>query len=281
MWMHAEAALDSIGDAVLCTDIAGRVTYLNRAAEAMTGWSRAAATGRPLREIFHKHGRGVSVEESAAPIRDRNGLVVGAVMVLRDIGAALERSRKALYRAQHDALTHLPNRSLLNDSLAQAIAICKRHGKPLAVGFLDVDGLKTVNDSHGHQVGDRILSCVASRIRKALRQSDIVGRVGGDEFVIVLSEITHAADAALVGQKLLQAVAAPHMVDGREVAITASLGLALYPDDGQTAADLIANADVAMYTAKRTRRGTCQFFETSMAFRCSERGAAAGNGTGG
>ena len=206
-----------------------------------------------------------------------NGIVIGAVMVFRDVGAALERSRKALYQAQHDALTHLPNRSLLNDHLTQAIQLCKRYDKPLAVGFLDVDGLKAVNDTHGHAVGDRILSSVASRLRQALRQSDSVGRVGGDEFVIVLSEIAHDADAALVGQKLLQAIATPHRVNGRAITISASLGLALYPDDGLTAKDLIAHADVAMYTAKRGGHGTCQFFQAGMTFGSS----AVRNGTAG
>jgi diguanylate cyclase (GGDEF)-like protein len=279
-WTHAEAALDSIDDAVLCTDVAGRVTYLNRAAEAMTGWSRAAAAGRPLREVFHRDRYGATVEDSTAPIRDSNGIVAGAVMVFRDVGAVLERSRKALYQAQHDALTHLPSRALLNDHLAQAIKLCKRYDKPLAVGFLDVDGLKSVNDSHGHSVGDRVLSSVASRLRQSLRQSDSVGRVGGDEFVIVLSEIAHDADAALVGQKLLQAVAAPHKVNGRDVTITASLGLALHPDDGLTAKDLIAHADVAMYTAKRGGPGTCQFFQAGMTFDFSA-GSAVRNGTAG
>jgi len=275
--MHADAALDSIGDAVICTDVSGRITYLNRAAEAMTGCSRAAAAGRPLRDVFHRDRYGATVEDSSSPIRDGNGLVIGAVMVFRDVGAALERSRQALYQAQHDALTHLPNRSLLNDSLAQAIKLCKRYDKPLAVGFLDVDGLKAVNDTHGHAAGDRILSSVASRLKQALRQSDCVGRVGGDEFVIVLSEIAHDADAALVGQKLLQAIAAPHRVNGRAITVTASLGLALYPDDGLTAKDLIAHADVAMYNAKRCGHGMCQFFQTGMTFGS----ASVRSGTGG
>jgi diguanylate cyclase (GGDEF)-like protein len=278
--MYAHAALDSIGDAVICTDVAGRITYLNRAAETMTGCSRAAAAGRPLRDVFHRDRYGATVEDSSSPIRDGSGVVVGAVVVVRDVGAALERSRKALYQAQHDALTHLPNRSLLNDHLAQAIKLCRRYDKPLAVGFLDVDGLKAVNDSHGHSVGDRVLSSVASRLRQSLRQSDSVGRVGGDEFVIVLSEIAHDADAALVGQKLLQAIAAPHKVNGRDVTITASLGLALYPDDGLTAKDLIAQADVAMYTAKRGGPGTCQFFQAGMTFAALE-GRAVRNGTAG
>ena len=303
-WNHGDAALDSIGDAVLCTDAAARVTYLNRAAEALTGWSRVAASGRPVLDVFRiidgetrapardlmllaverdtpvafapnclliqREGREVAIEGSSAPIRDGDSLIVGAVIVVRDVGAARDRSQRMLHWARHDTLTHLPNRSLLQDSLAKAIAFARRHDKPLAVGFLDVDGLKAINDSDGHSVGDQILTEVASRIKAVLRQSDSVGRVGGDEFVIVLSEIAHSSDAALVAEKLLQAIAAPHRVGGREVTVTASLGLALYPDDGLTAEDLVASADVAMYAARRNGRGACRFFQTSMSFTSTE-----------
>ena len=122
------------------------------------------------------------------------------------------------------AETDLPNRLLLYDLLAKAMAFASRHERPLAVGFLDVDGLKAVNDSWGHSVGDRVLSGLAARISAGLRQSDIVGRVGGDEFVIVLSEVARSEDAALVAGKLLQAIAAPYRVGGRDVTVTASLG---------------------------------------------------------
>jgi diguanylate cyclase (GGDEF)-like protein/PAS domain S-box-containing protein len=305
MWTHADAALDSMGDAVLCTDAEARVAYLNHAAEALTGWPRAVASGRPVRDVLRivngdtqqpvpdpsglavergetielapncaliqRDGREVPIEGSAAPIHDGNGRVVGTVVTVRDVGAVLEKLQELLHRARHDALTRLPNRSLLNDSLATAIAFARRHRKALAVGFLDVDGLKAVNDLHGHGAGDRVLSGVASRIRATLRQSDSVGRVGGDEFVIVLSEIAHAGDAAFVADKLLQAIAAPYKVAGRDVSVTASLGLALYPDDGVTAEDLVANADAAMYAAKRNGRGECRFFETGMTFVPTER----------
>jgi diguanylate cyclase (GGDEF)-like protein/PAS domain S-box-containing protein len=299
-WTFSDAALDSIGDAVLCTDAAARVTYLNRAAEALTGWTRTAASERPVLDVFRiidgetrapardlmclaverdkpvalapnrlliqRGGREVAIEGSSAPIRDGDSLIIGSVIVFRDVGEARDRSQRMLHWARHDALTRLPNRSLLYDLLAKAIAFARRHEKPLAVGFLDVDGLKAVNDSCGHSVGDRILAGVASRIKDVLRESDSVGRMGGDEFVIVLSEIAHAADAALVAQKLLHAIAAPHRVDGRDVTVTASLGLALYPDDGLTAEGLVANADVAMYAAKRNGRGACRFFRTSISF---------------
>ncbi len=315
MWTHADAALDSMGDAVLCTDEAARVAYLNHSAEVLTGWSRELASGRPALDVLrivngdtrqpmsdplglaverhetvefapncaliHLDGHEIPIEGSAAPIHDGNGLVIGTVVTVRDVGAALEKSREALRRARHDALTRLPNRSLLNDSLATAVAFARRHGKALAVGFLDVDGLKVINDSHGHSAGDRVLAGVAGRIRATLRQSDSVGRVGGDEFVIVLSEIAHAGDAALVAQKLLQAIAAPYRVVGRDIRVTASLGLALYPDDGMTAEHLVASADAAMYAAKRNGHGGCRFFQTSMTFASTEHLASVHDGTAG
>jgi diguanylate cyclase (GGDEF)-like protein/PAS domain S-box-containing protein len=282
---RAQSTLDSIGDAVLSTDLAGNITYLNHAAETMTGWSRDAAAGHPLGDVFRiidrdtrepaqnpmvlaveldktvgltpncllvrRDGHETAIEDSAAPIYDRNGHVTGAVIVFRDVGAALETSRQMSHLAQRDALTGLPNRLLLHDRLLAAIALALRHKKPLAVGFLDIDGFKAVNDSLGHAAADQILRSIATRLAGALRQSDTVSRYGGDEFVIVLSELERAADAPLVAKKLLAAAAGPHRFDSRDIRVTASLGVSLYPDHGQDADTLIACADAAMYQAKR------------------------------
>jgi len=271
----------------------------------MTGWSREAATGRPLGEVFRiidresreaardplslavqlnrtvgltpncllvrRDGHETAVEDSAAPIRDDSGKLIGAVIVFRDVGAALEMSRQMSYLAQHDLLTGLPNRLLLNDRLTEAIALARRRRKPLAVLFLDVDGFKTVNDSLGHAAGDRILQSVAARLGGALRQSDTVSRYGGDEFVIVLSEIEHPGDAGPVARKLLRAVAGPHRVAAEGVAVSASLGVTLYPDHGQAADVLISNADAAMYAAKRAGVGNYRLFEPGMTALANER----------
>jgi diguanylate cyclase (GGDEF)-like protein/PAS domain S-box-containing protein len=285
----AEVTLDSIGDAVLSTDLAGRVTYLNAAAEAMTGWSRTAAAGRPIDDVLHIVSRGTrkpardplslaieldktvgllansilvrpdgqetEIEDSAAPIRGRDGTVTGAVMVFRDVGAALETSRQMSHLAQRDALTGLPNRLLLGDRLTAAIALAHRHSKPLAVLFLDLDGFKSLNDSLGHAAGDQLLRSVASRLDGSVRQSDTVSRYGGDEFVIILSEMEHPGNAAAVGRKLLEAVAQPHRVGTRDASLTGSLGISLYPDHGQDPDTLVAIADAAMYAAKRAGPG--------------------------
>ena len=289
---HAEATLESIGDAVLCTNLAGQISYLNAAAEAMTGWERATALGRPAAEVLRlidreaktvagdpirlalaldrtvgfanglvvrRDGRETEIEHTVGPIHDKRGRPTGVVIVLRDVGAAIETSRLNIHLAQHDGLTALPNRLLLKDRLGTAIALAQRHRKPLAVCFLDIDGFKAVNDSLGHASGDGLLRSIATRLCGALRQSDTVCRYGGDEFVIVLSELERADDAAGVAAKLLEALAVPHRTDAGELTVTASLGIALYPADGETVDTLIVHADAAMYDAKRAGSGQYRF----------------------
>lgn len=291
---RAEATLNSIGDAVLSTDLHGRITYLNAVAERMTGWGLEEAAGRPLGEVFQfvdrttrkparsplefaiqqdqtvgltancllirRDGYESAIEDSAAPIRDEEGQVVGAVLVFRDVGKAQALADKMSHLAQHDALTELPNRVLLNDRLGQAIRMDERHHKKLAVLFLDLDGFKTVNDSQGHAVGDTVLQSIANRLRQALRETDTISRQGGDEFVILLSEIERASDAAVVARKILAALAPPHRVAGLELSVAASIGISIYPDHGHDVEGLIHCADLAMYEAKKGGGGGYRFF---------------------
>jgi PAS domain S-box-containing protein len=195
---RAQVTLDSIGDAVISTDVIGDVTYLNTIAEGMTGWTRQEAAGRRLDEILHmidassrlpaknpatsaiaenkvvgltlncamvrRDGVEVSIDYSAAPIHDRRGEVVGAVIVFHDTTAARTLPLRLSYLSQHDSLTDLPNRLLLRDRLVQAIALAKRHSHKLALMFLDLDRFKHINDSLGHAVGDRLLQAVAKRL---------------------------------------------------------------------------------------------------------------------
>ena len=304
-----EATLDSIGDAVLSTDLDGRVTYLNRAAERMTGWLTKAATGQPLKDVFRildgdtrqvardplalalqlnkavgltphcilvrSDGHECPIEDSATPIHDRSGRIVGAVIVFRDVGAALETSRQMAHLAQHDPLTGLPNRLLLNDRLTEAIALARRHQKPLGVLFIDIDGFKARNDRHGHTAGDELLRVTADRLKGALRDSDTVCRTGGDEFVALLSELARVDDAQLVARKLLRATAERIRIGAGEIALTVSIGISLYPEHGVTAGALLANADAAMYLAKRAGPGRAQVFQHAKdAIRPPERGDA-------
>ena len=295
---RARVTLNSIGDAVMSTDVLGCVTYLNAVAESMTGWSRGEAAGHPIEEVFriidattreaaqnpmtlairenktvgltancvliHREGGEVAIEDSAAPIHDRRGRVTGAVMVFRDVSMARAMSLRMSHLAQHDSLTDLPNRLLLNDRLTQALAQARRNRKRLAVLFLDVDRFKNINDSLGHDVGDHLLQTVAQRLLACVRSTDTVSRLGGDEFVILLSEVTHVQDAAVSADKILLALSAPCDIDQHELHVTASMGIVTYPDDGTDAGTLMKNADFAMYHAKDSGRNNYQFFKPHM-----------------
>jgi diguanylate cyclase (GGDEF)-like protein/PAS domain S-box-containing protein len=283
----AKAMLDSIGDAVLSTDLAGNVTYLNPVAERMTGWSMSEAAGRPSQEVMRiidgesreplrspmmlairrdtnvglsencllisRDGRESAIEDTAAPIHDRHGRVIGAVVVFRDVGAARALSLQMSRLAQHDVLTGLPNRLLLSDRLDQAIAAAQRRGSSLAVLFLDVDWFKRINDRLGHSVGDRVLQSVADRLVASVRRSDTVSRYGGDEFLVLLTEVACAEDASFSADNLLAAIAAPLRFEGLDLYVTASVGIGVYPADGKDAETLLKKADLALLRAKAHR----------------------------
>jgi diguanylate cyclase (GGDEF)-like protein/PAS domain S-box-containing protein len=186
------------------------------------------------------------------------------------IALAIEASQrvdaegKLLRLAHYDALTGLPNRNLLADRLRQALVLASRHRMRVALMFLDLDRFKNINDSLGHYVGDQILKEVAARLTRALRAGDTVARLGGDEFVVVLQEVRNAHDAAMVAQNLQRDLAPPYLVDGRELHVSASVGITLYPDDGRDADVLMKNADVAMYHVKDSGRNGYQFFAATM-----------------
>ena len=290
--------LNSIGDAVLCTDISGHITYLNLVAETMTGWSREEAMGKLLAEVFRivdgatretaqdplelamEQDRTVeltmncvlirrdefeyAIEDSAAPIHDRAGRIIGAVIVFHDVSASRAMALQMTYSAHHDLVTDLPNRLLFNDRLSQSIALAHRQAKPIAVLFLDLDRFKSINDSMGHAVGDKLLQSVSKRLVSGLRNSDTVSRQGGDEFVILLSEIAHSEDAAVIAEKLLLSIGAPYSIDGQELYISGSIGISVYPEDGEDPETLIQRADTAMYHAKERGCNTFQFFKAQM-----------------
>jgi diguanylate cyclase (GGDEF)-like protein len=171
--------------------------------------------------------------------------------------AARKRREELLTLAYHDNLTGLPNRSLLHDRLGVAITHARRQGTRLAVLFLDLDDFKTVNDSYGHALGDRLLVELAGRVRASVRAGDTVARFGGDEFVVLLDEVSGTADAAHVATKVLVALRAPFRLDGHEVTVAASVGMSLFPDDGVSGDELLRQADAAMYHDKQdeARRG--------------------------
>lgn len=304
---RAEITLNSISDAVIGTDMAGNVDYLNPTAEMLTGWSMAEAHGRPISEVMrtlngttrepernpielvlqqdkvmalaagtilvHRDGREWAIEDSASPIHDSRKHIVGAVMVFHDITAARAMTMKMAHLAQHDFLTDLPNRVLLNDRIAQAIVLAERRSTTLAVMYVDLDRFKHINDSLGHATGDRVLQAVAQRLTGCVRNSDTVSRQGGDEFVVLLSEDKSAEDAALTANKICTALALPYLIAGRELNVTASVGISTYPADAADAEALIHNADIAMYQAKESGRNNYQFFKIEMNTRAIERQA--------
>jgi diguanylate cyclase (GGDEF)-like protein/PAS domain S-box-containing protein len=189
----------------------------------------------------------------------------------RSVSAARAMSLEMVHAAQHDFLTGLPNRMLLNDRISQAIVLAPRHSQQVAVLFLDLDGFKHINDSLGHSVGDKLLQSIATRLVGCVRLSDTVSRQGGDEFVVLLSEAEQWEDVDTVARRILQAVAEVHLVDKRDLHITASIGISIYPDDGGDSETLIKNADTAMYQAKENGRQGYQYFRPAMNARAVER----------
>jgi diguanylate cyclase (GGDEF)-like protein/PAS domain S-box-containing protein len=302
---RAQVTLNSIGDAVLSTDILGNVVYLNVVAEHMTGWTRKEAVGHTLSDVFqiidgatHKpspnpmelavrlnkavglsancilvrrDGNECAIEDSAAPIHDRDGQVTGAVIVFHDVSMARAVVQEMTHLAQHDALTGLPNRLTLNDRLTQAISLARRNHHLLSVLFLDLDGFKNINDSLGHSIGDKLLQSVSGRLLSCVRKSDTVSRQGGDEFVLLLPEITQAADAAISAAKIITELKKAHSIGEHRLHVTVSIGISTYPDHGENGDTLIKNADTAMYHAKQCGRDNYQFFKPDMSLRAVER----------
>jgi diguanylate cyclase (GGDEF)-like protein/PAS domain S-box-containing protein len=302
---RAQVTLNSIGDAVACTDILGNITFLNLVAEKMTGWSVQKAAGLPMAEVLRildatsrqttpnpmemalgrnrtvhlpsncilirRDGFETPIEDCVSPIHDRDGQATGAVIVFRDVSAARAMALQMAHSAQHDFLTGLPNRMLFTDRVTQAIALAERHVKKVGVLFLDLDGFKHINDSLGHPFGDKLLQSIVKRLLDCVRGSDTVSRQGGDEFVVLLSEMEQSEDAALTAGRMLKAVAEAHPIDQHDLHVTTSIGVSVYPDDGLDAETLIKNADTAMYQAKENGRQSYQFFKPAMNVRAVER----------
>jgi diguanylate cyclase (GGDEF)-like protein len=179
--------------------------------------------------------------------------------------------QRVVHMAHHDALTGLPNRTLLIDRVQQAIARANRRGGKLGLLFLDLDRFKNVNDSLGHAMGDQLLQAVSARLTACLREGDTAARLGGDEFIISLPDVADGAEAARVAARILAELAKPFTVSGHQLPAEASIGIALYPDDGDNAQTLMRNADTAMYHAKESGRANHQFFSTQMTERVSRR----------
>jgi diguanylate cyclase (GGDEF)-like protein len=195
-----------------------------------------------------RDGTEFAIDGSAAPIHNRQGQPTGAVTVFHDVSVARAIGAEMSHLAQHDTLTNLPNRTLLQDRLNQAIALASRNRNQMAVLFLDLDGFKQINDSMGHFIGDKRLRSVAKRLVSSVRHSDTVSRLGGDEFVILLVQIKNAGDGGFKAGKLLKVLSEPFEIDSHN--FLASIGVATYVDESD-AESLLKSADLAMYQAKQ------------------------------
>lgn len=213
----------------------------------------------------HTH---VVVELSASGMyqeaADGSRRFVGTYGVARDISERKKAEATITFQAYHDLLTGLPNRALFKDRLTQAIANARRHGSLLAVMFLDLDRFKSVNDTLGHLVGDELLQLTSQRLRHCLREGDTLARIGGDEFMLLLPHIRTRDSAAYIAEKILAALKAPFHLNSHELYISASIGIAVYPDDGVTHETLIKHADIAMYSAKDQGRNDYRFFDSGL-----------------
>lgn len=220
-------------------------------------------------DVSAEHAAREALERAVA---DRTQELVSANRRLEaEIADRKQAETRAQHLADHDPLTGLPNRRLLEDRLAQAIARGDRSQKPTAVMFVDLDRFKAINDTLGHAVGDVLLKEVSERLVRQLRVGDTVCRIGGDEFVVVLPEVARSSDAAGVAAKIIETVSLPYTVEDRELQVSVSIGISVFPDDGRDAETLIRNADAAMYHAKETGRAGYQFFTEQMNVAASRR----------
>lgn len=295
---RARVTLECIGDAVISTNAVGQVTYLNSVAEQLTGWSREEADGQLLSRVFkvvdadtgevihnpaqmamekleivqmpenslllRPDGSELAIEDSAAPILDKTGRLTGAVVIFRDRKLSRQNIDKMAHLARHDALTGLPNRVAFSEHFDQALRLARRHNKRVGLLFIDIDQFKQINDSLGHKAGDRLLRDVARNLTACVRSTDLVCRYGGDEFVVLLSELKEPEDASKIAIKMQKAASRPRQILGSPICLQLSVGISLYPDEAEDMDTLMHQADTAMYHVKLDAdKGYC-FYQAGM-----------------
>ncbi len=278
-----ELILNSVGEGIFGLDLDGKITFCNPSAEAILGYGKGGLIGKSYKLILNndknlkqkffsvkedvkflrKDGNSFSVEYVISSIKE-NGKIIGEVVTFRDITKRIEMEEEIRYLAYYDSLTDLPNRILLDDILKEEIKKSRESGKKLAVLYLDLDRFKTVNDSLGHSYGDSLLRDVAERLKRSVPEGAIVSRQGGDEFTIILPNLEGEEEVARLIEKLVISFAEPFSLNENEVYIKTSIGISLYPEDGDTAEVLIKNADAAMYKSKEKSGTHYHFFKSEM-----------------
>ena len=283
-------AVDSLPIGITLSDINGRIVYSNPAEARMHGYDVEELIGREAREFasndlrkpFHpektrelgvwrresvnirKNGEEFPVQLMSMSVLDSESRWLGIVTTCEDISEKKEAEGKIHRLAYFDLLTGLPNRGMFLDRLQQALALAHREGDKVSLIFLDLDNFKDVNDTQGHDFGDKLLCQVAERLSACMRESDTLARLGGDEFVVVLTSVHSHACVAAAAQRILSVFSQPFEIDGRQIYSSASLGIALYPDDCKDASSLFRCADTAMYNAKNEGRSQFRFFSKEM-----------------
>lgn len=281
-------------DPIFITDHTGRIVWVNAAFSERSGFSAQEAVGQTpsflksgrhdtsfYRELWQailagrvwrgevverrKDGSLYTADEVITPLRDDKGTVTHFVAIQHDITLRKQEAEREHFLAYHDALTGLYNRVLFLDLLQQAISRSKRSLHPLALLFLDLDNFKLVNDTFGHETGDRLLVAVAERLGAAVRKTtDAVARLSGDEFAILQTDLNDPQAALSLARKLLHSISQPFLLEGRKVQTGVSIGIAIYPTDGEVSAELLRNADKAMYLAKSRGGGDCQLYDPAL-----------------
>ncbi len=261
LWQIPPELASSEGDAPILEFVAGQ-TKNPAEFTAKVDWlyQHPEETSRDESELVD----GTVLDRYSAPVLDKEGHYYGRIWAFRDITDRKRAEERIRYLATHDDLTDLPNRNLIQDRIEQAIGQARRSGRQLALLYLDLDRFKVINDAYGHPFGDAVLQAAAGRLVSLVRESDTVARHGGDEFLILLNGLRKSSDAHIVARKIVEQLDRPLLVQGREVHVSGSLGVSVFPEDGESAEALIGNADVAMYRAKDLGRNTFQFFTREM-----------------
>ncbi|NOZ10869.1 MAG: EAL domain-containing protein [Gammaproteobacteria bacterium] len=293
-------ALEQTADMVLITDKEGIVEYINPAFEKISGFKKSDVIGKKSNKlksgrhdnIFYKtlwdsilsgktfsdvlinkrkDGTVFYEDETITPIKNNAGDITHFVATGRDISQRMEHEQRLQYIAHHDALTNLPNRVLFLDRVHQSLARAKRNDKSAAILFFDLDRFKNINDTLGHVTGDKLLVEISKRLNGVIREDDTIARLGGDEFAVLVDKVSTENDIVPLAQKILSCLEQTVTIDKHSLYITASIGISLFPDDGEDADTLLKNADIAMYRAKDMGKNNYQFYSRDMSARAFQR----------